>query len=388
MKAPSFDTWTIIFLITAVQGLFVATAFYVSKKRNPPNRWLAYLMLLMALSLFEYVAWWTRYIYFFPHLIRLSHGIAALFGPVLYFYFREVFLNRPLSRRDWVHFIPFLVFQILDLPFILQSTSVKQAFLQNSRILGWEIIWLRDVYPFALIATFLFYWVQIRRQFGHFSRSAASSGHWFGYLNWLYTGFVVAYASYFILVRTPYFNPAWDYGISFAMSFFIYTLSWIGYLQPQVFNGLSILEAVAPPSVSVAFKQTPAAQNINEKYRSSSLTPSAAQELAERLDMLMREKKWYLESELSLDKLAALVGTSKHSVSQVINEKIGMNFFDYINSLRIAEAARLLAEKSKKELTIIEIAYQVGFNNKVTFNNTFKKFKHMTPTEYRQQRQN
>ena len=67
----------------------------------------------------------------------------------------------------------------------------------------------------------------------------------------------------------------------------------------------------------------------------------------------------------------------------VMNDKIGLNFFDYINSLRVEEAKRLLIETSKKEMNVIEIAYSVGFNNKVSFNNTFKKWTGMTPTEFR-----
>jgi AraC-like DNA-binding protein len=60
-----------------------------------------------------------------------------------------------------------------------------------------------------------------------------------------------------------------------------------------------------------------------------------------------------------------------------------MSFFEYINSLRIEEAKSLLADPNKHKLNVIEIAYQVGFNNKVTFNTTFKKSTGITPTEYR-----
>lgn len=65
-----------------------------------------------------------------------------------------------------------------------------------------------------------------------------------------------------------------------------------------------------------------------------------------------------------------------------------MNFFEYINSLRITEAMELLKDKGKSRLTIIEVAYQVGFNNKVSFNAAFKKQTGVTPTEYRKQHLN
>ena len=99
----------------------------------------------------------------------------------------------------------------------------------------------------------------------------------------------------------------------------------------------------------------------------------------------MREKKYFLYPDLNLDKLSELTGTNKHCLSQAINEHLDMNFFEYLNSLRIEEAKQLLA--SEKDYTIIEIAYQVGYNNKVSFNKAFKNLTGFTPTEYRQRQQ-
>jgi len=69
-------------------------------------------------------------------------------------------------------------------------------------------------------------------------------------------------------------------------------------------------------------------------------------------------------------------------VSQVINQYYKTNFFDFINANRIDEAKRLLVSDSHT-LNIIEIAYTVGYNNKVTFNTVFKRFTGVTPSEYR-----
>ena len=375
MRQPSFDTWTIIFLFTAVQGLFVATALFFTKKNNNANKWLSLLVGLMSLTLLEYVAWWTNYIFWFPHLMRTSHNFPLLFGPILYFYFRRIFYNQGWIRKDVGHLAIFLISLLFDMRFLLQTTEVKNKLLVYPNLPFWDSIWMTYISPFLTIASLLFYYIFNQRQFGRLSHSNEATGDWFRYLNVLFLGFIIAYGSYFILARFPFFNPEWDYAVSFAMSFFIYFLSWMGYLQPQVFNGFSISEIL-----------TPLPQSATEKYRSSSLTPQAAQELAEKLDMLMHKNEWYLENDLSLDHLATLIGASRHSLSQVLNEKMQMNFFDYVNSLRIEAAGRLLTEYPKKELNIIEIAYQVGFNNKVTFNNTFKKFKGMTPTAYRQQR--
>ncbi|MCZ6899895.1 MAG: helix-turn-helix domain-containing protein, partial [Bacteroidetes bacterium] len=72
-----------------------------------------------------------------------------------------------------------------------------------------------------------------------------------------------------------------------------------------------------------------------------------------------------------------------HHLSQVINDRIGLNFFDFVNSYRIKEATRLLSDSQKSEYTIIELAYESGFNSKSTFNSAFKRFAGSTPTEFR-----
>ncbi len=72
-----------------------------------------------------------------------------------------------------------------------------------------------------------------------------------------------------------------------------------------------------------------------------------------------------------------------YQLSQVINIGFQQNYYDLINSLRIAEAKRMISTPSTQNLKIIAIAYDVGFNSKSTFNAAFKKHAGMTPTQYK-----
>lgn len=109
--------------------------------------------------------------------------------------------------------------------------------------------------------------------------------------------------------------------------------------------------------------------------------------MAEALNQLMKTDKLYRESELKLETLATKLDMPKHYVSQVINQHYQVNFFQYINLLRIDEAKQLLTTADKKALNIIEIAYAVGYNTKNTFNTAFRRIVGVTPTEYRHQNQ-
>ncbi len=120
----------------------------------------------------------------------------------------------------------------------------------------------------------------------------------------------------------------------------------------------------------------------NFKYKKSGLTYGFSQDLKEKLIFLLEEEKIYRQNDISLEKLSKLLDTTRHNTSQVINEHFELNFFELINTFRIKEAQELLKSESHKNLNIIDVAYEVGFNNKVTFNKSFKKIMSLTPTQY------
>jgi len=99
----------------------------------------------------------------------------------------------------------------------------------------------------------------------------------------------------------------------------------------------------------------------------------------------MTEEKPYFEGDLTLQKLADRLSISPHHLSQIINDKIGQNFFDFINSYRIEEAKKLLLDPRGELLTILAISEETGFNSKSSFNNAFKKYTGQTPSQFKQE---
>ena len=87
-------------------------------------------------------------------------------------------------------------------------------------------------------------------------------------------------------------------------------------------------------------------------------------------------------NDINLNYLSESLGTSRHNTSQIINEHFNLNFFELINKYRINEASEILKMDTNNNLNIIEVAYEVGFNNKVTFNKSFKKHLATTPSRY------
>ncbi len=121
-----------------------------------------------------------------------------------------------------------------------------------------------------------------------------------------------------------------------------------------------------------------------KKYEKSKLTPQQEEAYLKKLLRYMEREKPHLDSELTVKTLSGGLSVSHRDISRVINEKTGMHFYDFINRYRVEEAKRLLEESTLREgFTILDIAYEVGFNSKSSFNSAFKKINGITPSQYK-----
>lgn len=118
------------------------------------------------------------------------------------------------------------------------------------------------------------------------------------------------------------------------------------------------------------------------EYRKSGLKQPEAQAIHKQLLQLMDDKKPYLEPKLTLGQLAEQLGLSTNNLSQVINQCEDKNFYDFVNAYRIKEFIKQAKDPKNKNLSILGIALDAGFNSKSSFNQVFKKFTGETPSEF------
>lgn len=93
----------------------------------------------------------------------------------------------------------------------------------------------------------------------------------------------------------------------------------------------------------------------------------------------MKEEKWFQNPSLSLRVLAENVNISSNKLSWLLNERIGQNFNEYINSFRLENFKEIALNPANSHLTLLALAYESGFNSKTVFNTFFKKTEGMTP---------
>ena len=96
----------------------------------------------------------------------------------------------------------------------------------------------------------------------------------------------------------------------------------------------------------------------------------------------LRESKAYLRPDISLAIFAKEAGLSARTLSRAINGYLKVNFFDFINRMRVEEAKKLLTELETKGYNIDSLYEECGFRSRSTFFLVFKKMEGVTPAAW------
>lgn len=357
---PGFNIWTSFFIFVVIQAFIVAVILFRSPNaQNDANKLLSILISYFGLSIVSYIIYWTGFSRSFPYFNYYPQLMAYISGPLFYLYVRNILQDRQVKKRDILHFIPSIIAFMAILPLLLNV-----YFPALNVHLSYEInpIILHPIGKAAILTAYGFLSYRLMIKSGKEKRNVT---HWLQVLLVAFAGYIISFISYYILVNFEFFNPNWDYMISFTQGIFIFVVGYLGHLQPRVVQGEKISEIIQP-----------------KKYDQINISDQAEQQLISKLTSAMREDKLFLENDLNLNSLADYVESNRHHVSMIINKHFDMNFNDYVNQFRVERLKEVILDKENQNYTLIHLAYECGFNNKVSFNKAFKKFTGLTPTEH------
>ena len=365
----SLDWISLITLAGSAIGFFLALVLF--GMRRPPR--LPHLLLggfLAAYSLSNTGAAFTHsgLLAVYPHTFGVFMPFVMLVGPLLYLYILSLtvpdFRLRPLHALNG---LPFLVTEAMFGITIYFRSAVDK--LDMVRRLQTDVgpwvyegtIWFRGV---VLLAYLVLCGLALRR-YARTVRDNFSALERIS-LNWLRL-LVAAYGVGFVLVLILAQADVPDPPLHIVEALIILVIGLRGLTQPEIFApGRAAAEA--KPAV---------------KYERSSLTAEQAGRAEQLLRAVMESDKLYLDEELSLAILSEKVGLASSYVSQVLNERLKKNFYDFINGYRVEEAQRILRDPRKSDQKILAIALDSGFASKPAFNRVFKRHTGLTPSEYK-----
>jgi AraC-like DNA-binding protein len=110
-----------------------------------------------------------------------------------------------------------------------------------------------------------------------------------------------------------------------------------------------------------------------------------ADEILKKVTYLFDVEKIYRKEDLSVQSISEKLSIPAYQLSWIINKRMNVTFSGLVNSYRVEEVKKGLASSQDGDKTILEIAFDAGFNTKTSFNRVFKKLTKMTPSQYRKQ---
>ncbi len=365
---------TYLAIFGMLQGVILGVILITQKRGNrAANRLIGLLMIFFSYSICHIPLVNTGLYLKIPQLIMTNHPLLFLFGPIFLWYVSVLTdKNFKFKRIYLLHGLPFLLYAGYLLPFFFSSGEHKIYFLQNWETEGWVVDGI--VSPLQIIHLFIYIFVinKIQREFSEnlkytFSSIDKINLSWIKTMTNMFIGVFGVMGIFYVFVFLGYKDEVYTYGgdiIALLVSICIYSAGYFAMRQPEIFGGIE--------------EPVPA-----KKYESSPLTKERTKKYKLKLDDLMKQEKPFLDGNLTLLALAGKLAIPAYQLSQVINAEYDKKFFDFINFHRIEEAKRQLADPKKKHLSVIAIAFDVGFNSKSAFNAAFKKHTSLTPSQYR-----
>ncbi|HVJ65415.1 MAG TPA: helix-turn-helix domain-containing protein [Bdellovibrionota bacterium] len=310
---------------------------------------------------------------------RIGAVMLSFWIPPTYFFYLRVFLPGEWRPRLplLLHYVPGVV---VGVALVLMSRTYDDALLsQVIRVIAdFRALVLQSFY-FAL-SIFLFLKFIKERKLNH-SDPRDSLSQWI--LSWMLFFLLVWMADLAatLLFHRSEFNLYWS---------LIFAVGFTGLVARSLLASKHFdVNQWAESTNNVVLKKTLSAvgAHTNPKYAKAHFDEVDLQREWEKLRHVLQAEKFYLKANLRLSDLAKKLGLTVHQCSELINRSSQMKFYDLISSHRIDEVKRRLRDEAFAEQSILQIAYDVGFNSKSTFNAAFKKNTGLVPGEFRRRAQ-
>ena len=337
-------------LAYALIGIFVSGGLFFRRDlvgRKPIALFVFFISFEMLEFLFETSGIATQY----PYLILMEYfPIGFLYGPLIFLHLRRL-LDKGPHWTDLMHFIPMLL-MCIHLIFYWEMSPwdridyIRAHFLDRIMPLNY----LRAAHQ-ALYGL----WCLILLR-NHFDQLTLRKRYYTLLVAGIYFLATVLISWYTMFAETWRGDFIFYY---FSISSLIFLIAYLLYKDPSFL------------------------QRLSKKYLTSSVREDLKHEIRDKLSKVMAEESVFLRGDLSLKVLSEKIGVKSHQLSQTLSELMNEGFNDYVNRHRIDHAKKLLLNPDFDYLKIEAIGLECGFNNKVTFNNAFKKFEGVTPAVFK-----
>lgn len=366
--------WIAVF----VSMLLAFFLFTVKTQNKLANRLFAFFFILSAIDLSGF--------FFYEFIdgqfdLEVFRWTTCLLGmPLFYLFVLAVcYSDFRLQWKHLWHLFPFLAVNLIFVPrFYLAGEVEKIQFFRIHNQMP-EMLIFRSIVEFQYVYYIVGVFLILKKYKKLYLENYANTG--FSTYMWLFqmtTVFLIAHIIVVLktLLRYTDLNETFLWANVLVGSIALLITCWFimkALNHPELFRGINSKLKLTKDILPQGEIKSETANSQNDVITAQ----------IETLRDYMTDKEPYLDPSLTIQELANQINIPVRDLSVLINHHIDQHFFDFVNEYRIQKAMSILKNPSKKELTVLEILYEVGFNSKSSFNTSFKKYTNLTPTAYR-----
>ena len=376
----------LIFLIGAVQALFLALIAFWKKERRTGDIMLAIWIAFMGLHLLNHYLSTTGFLFDHPHLLNIGICFPMLEGPLMYWYVQVMVNETGRFRTKYLlHTIPFLTYTIyFFFDFYFLSAEQKLTYYHSNILSPHGIFKLMYILNVSIGPIYVIWSIWLLSNFkrslaNKFSYTEKISLDWLKFILWG-LGLVwitVIITSFFDLFPTPEEgNPTADI-IYLSVVIAVFVIGVYGIKQQAILKSIP-----GSDFKSVSAQRKKSVNELNNELRDADVDPDTEKKLTSLIKYMENEKP-YLNPELNIGELANSLNMHSHQLSKFINNSLSKNFFEFVNEFRIQEFKRNVTDPKNRHISILGIAIDAGFNSKASFNRIFKNSTGQTPSQFR-----
>ncbi len=324
-----------------------------------------------------------------PILAQWQDVLIPTFMVSLYFFVRGLTSSDPqLGRGDWVHVLPFIAALLCLAPSLMLPGEVRMGLIEPAVSADYMLVVESGGAAFWvlwIIVLIIYGGLCVRRLVRHkrnirdlFSDLSGRSLVWLDALVatiFVMSGIVILDETMILLgyeqIRVGAVSMLYDFVLTAAFAWFALRAS---PPLPQWSHEVISFEVTQPEDTAASDVQR------GGRYSRSGLSEEDLIRFADRLDQRVKEKQLWRDHNLNLRKLASEISVLPIHLSEVLNTRLDLSFYDYVNQCRVKDACDLLAST---DMPVLEVSETVGFNSKSTFNSSFKKVTQQTPSQWR-----
>ena len=391
------NTWAILYIINVgFLALLMAVHFRFTKKDIQANRLFTALLFALAYQSFIMFLFATKWILDLPHFGRT--GTFALYSiyPLAYLYLRNLLGQEKLKWFDLIHLLPILIYTIDFAEYFLQSAEIKRQQMQldfstqniyiaqSPRLFPKQFHFrfralLSTLYILLSVITWVkVFYSQKQEEIKTENRSI---------MQWTFTLCILLVIGVIPGVVVDLFNIPLDLVYIQNASLYVATFSFALFLffKPDIVYGVKGLWVEEPVKLKLEDEKLilEDADKVELSIKKTYLKEETVETMAAALQEYLVKDKAFLRNSFSITELSIAIGYPTHQVSAYLNNHLDMNFNEYINSQRINYLLDQLTENPDwRMFTLESLGQKVGFNNRYTFLNAFKKLTGETPSVY------